>query len=95
MPATGLSAMHRRFTLWKMLALLSASLLTGCLGYPETVNPVTGFELKRYLGKWYEVARLDHKFERGLDSVSAEYSLREDGGVEESFGLIMVLNGLG
>ena len=48
---------------------------------PDTVQPVTGFELERYLGKWYEVARLDHSFEKGLSQVTAEYSLREDGGV--------------
>ena len=48
---------------------------------PETVTPVSGFELERYLGKWYEIARLDHSFERGLDRVTAEYSLRPDGGV--------------
>ncbi|MFW6303127.1 MAG: lipocalin family protein, partial [Candidatus Sumerlaeota bacterium] len=40
--------------------------MTGCLGYPSAVEPVTGFELDRYLGKWYEIARLDHSFERGL-----------------------------
>lgn len=39
------------------------------------------FELARYLGTWYEIARLDHSFERGLDLVTARYSLREDGGV--------------
>jgi len=33
---------------------------------PESVQPVTGFELERYLGKWYEIARLDHSFEKGL-----------------------------
>ncbi|MFX3897705.1 lipocalin family protein [Streptococcus suis] len=49
---------------------------------PETVKPVQQFELDRYLGKWYEVARLDHSFERGLDNISAEYSLRDDGGVK-------------
>jgi apolipoprotein D and lipocalin family protein len=48
---------------------------------PEGVQPVAGFELERYLGKWYEIARLDHSFERGLTRVTAEYSLREDGGV--------------
>jgi apolipoprotein D and lipocalin family protein len=37
--------------------------------------------LERYLGKWYEIARLDHSFERGLEKVSATYSLRDDGGV--------------
>lgn len=56
-------------------------LLAGCLGHPKTVAPVKGFELDRYLGKWYEIARLDHSFERGLEQVTAEYSLREGGGV--------------
>jgi apolipoprotein D and lipocalin family protein len=56
-------------------------LLTACLGMPQGVRPVTGFELDRYLGKWYEIARLDHSFERGLTQVTAEYSLSEDGGV--------------
>ncbi len=55
--------------------------LFGCLGSPEGVEPVKGFELDRYLGRWYEIARLDHSFERGMDFVTAEYSLREDGGV--------------
>lgn len=48
---------------------------------PPGVQPVSNFELNNYLGKWYEVARLDHSFERGLNQVSAEYSLRKDGGV--------------
>lgn len=56
--------------------------LAGCLGLPEGVNPVNEFELNKYLGKWYEIARLDHSFERGLSKVTAEYSLREDGGVK-------------
>ncbi|KOR33019.1 lipocalin [Achromatium sp. WMS3] len=55
--------------------------LTGCLGMPNTVTPVDNFMLDRYLGKWYEIARLDHSFERGLERVTAEYSLRDDGGV--------------
>lgn len=48
---------------------------------PETVTPVENFELNRYLGKWYEIARLDHSFERGLENITAEYSMRDDGGV--------------
>lgn len=51
------------------------------MGMPESVKPVSGFELNKYLGKWYEVARLDHSFERGLSQVTAEYSIRNDGGV--------------
>jgi len=66
-----------------LLAALAAAAVfaTGCLGYPDTVKPVKGFDLDRYLGKWYEVARLDHSFERGLSKVTAEYSLKGDGGV--------------
>ena len=63
------------------ILLVSLFFLHGCLGMPDSVQPVTGFELERYLGKWYEVARLDHSFEKGLSQVTAEYSLREDGGV--------------
>lgn len=65
----------------KLLAMISVLMLAGCLGMPETVKPVTGFELDRYLGKWYEIARLDHSFERGLTQVTAEYGLRDDGAV--------------
>jgi apolipoprotein D and lipocalin family protein len=66
----------------KLWAGLSLSLiLSACTGIPEGVTPVSGFDLDRYLGKWYEIARLDHSFERGLSRVTAEYSLREDGGV--------------
>lgn len=65
----------------KKLVALLALLLGGCVGMPDTVRPVEGFKLERYLGTWYEIARLDHPFERGLTRVRAEYSLREDGDV--------------
>lgn len=55
--------------------------LSACAGLPPGVMPVEGFELNRYLGKWHEIARLDHSFERGLTDITAEYSLRDDGGV--------------
>lgn len=58
-----------------------ALLLTGCVGLPENVKPVDDFNADKYLGKWYEIARLDHSFERGLSKVSASYSLRDDGGI--------------
>ena len=65
----------------KLLLVISIFLLSGCLGMPKLVQPVNDFELNKYLGKWYEIARLDHSFERGLSQVSAEYSLKDDGGV--------------
>ena len=64
-----------------ILSALSAMFLLNCAGMPEGVKPVENFELEKYLGKWYEIARLDHSFERGLSRVTAEYSLRDDGGV--------------
>lgn len=62
--------------------LLAALLCLGaCTGLPENVQPVQNFDLDRYYGKWYEIARLDHRFERGLEQVSAQYSAGEDGSV--------------
>lgn len=56
--------------------------LAGCLGMPDGVEPVADFDADRYLGRWYEIARLDHSFERGLEAVNATYSLRDDGGIK-------------
>ena len=57
------------------------SLLVSCTGLPDGVEPVTGFEKQRYLGTWYEIARLDHSFERGLEQVTATYAVRDDGAI--------------
>ena len=65
-------------TLFLFLSALAVA-LAGCLGIPDGVTPVDHFDLQRYLGKCYEIARLDHPFERGLNQVTAEYSLGEDG----------------
>ena len=65
----------------KKLLIAWMLFLTACVGIPDNVKPVDGFILEKYLGKWYEIARLDHSFERGLSRVTANYSLREDGGV--------------
>lgn len=66
----------------KKLLVFFALLLTGCVGLPENVEPVDHFNSDRYLGKWFEIARLNHSFERGLSRVSASYSLRDDGGIK-------------
>jgi apolipoprotein D and lipocalin family protein len=63
----------RLISLWLTLSLL------GCADIPEGIQPVTGLEVDRYIGKWYEIARLDHSFERGLSHVTADYSLHDDG----------------
>lgn len=65
----------------RLTTLLMMIFLVGCTGIPENIKPVDNFDLQRYLGQWYEIARLDHSFERGLSNVTATYSTREDGGV--------------
>ena len=64
-----------------MATVLASALQGGCMGVPEGASVVTGFELDRYLGTWYEIARMDHRFERGMSNVTANYSMRDDGGV--------------
>lgn len=66
---------------FRWLPLLAGVVLAGCAGVPSGVEPVRDFDLPRYLGTWYEIARLDHSFERGLSNVSATYTMRKDGGV--------------
>lgn len=65
----------------QLMPVLFTFVLGGCVKLPENVQPVTGFEPDRYLGTWYEIARLDHSFEEGLSKVTAEYRLRDDGGI--------------
>lgn len=63
-----------------LLALIALFIASGCAtGLPKGIEPVTNFEAERYLGTWFEIARLDHRFERGLEEVSATYSKDEDG----------------
>jgi apolipoprotein D and lipocalin family protein len=64
------------------LGILLASAACSSVSIPAGIEPVTGFEVERYMGRWYEVARLDHSFERGMEQVTASYSLRPDGTVE-------------
>lgn len=61
--------------------LCSLSLLTlfGCARSTAHLEPVQPFDVGRYTGVWYEAARFPHRFEEGLERVSAEYSRREDG----------------
>ncbi|MFC3024008.1 lipocalin family protein [Vibrio zhugei] len=63
------------------LTLCSLLLLAGCTGKPDNIDPVTNFQLDRYLGHWYEIARLDHSFESELSNVTATYLMNNDGSV--------------
>jgi apolipoprotein D and lipocalin family protein len=59
----------------KKILMLMTMLLAGCVGKPDNITPVSQFDTSRYLGKWYEIARLDHSFERGLKVVNRGYKV--------------------
>lgn len=63
----------------KYILAVFAVVLAGCAGTPVKAVPVSGFNADKYLGKWYEIARLDHGFERGLTDVTATYSKGKSG----------------
>lgn len=71
-------------SLWKKLMAGAATLASvACsTSAPDNVHVVEGFETQRYLGQWYEIARLNHPFEQGLEQVTATYSPRDDGGLK-------------
>lgn len=66
----------------KRLIALFIVFLANCTGIPEGLKAVEDFNINRYTGTWYEIARLDNRFEKGLEKISATYQLREDGGVD-------------
>ena len=57
-------------------------LLSGCVTKPANIIPVKNFQVDKYLGKWYEIARFDNSFEKGMTNVYAEYSLNPDGTIK-------------
>jgi len=64
-------------------AIIAAAIfLGGCAHIPEGATAIKGFDKEKYLGKWYEIARLDFKYEKDLNNTTAEYSAREDGYIE-------------
>jgi apolipoprotein D and lipocalin family protein len=67
--------------LWPGIMVLLMVLVVGCTNIPSGLKPVSEFDADRYLGKWYEIARLDHSFERDLSNVSADYTLAENGAI--------------
>lgn len=66
-----------------VLLIVSTAWLAGCRSARQSVNltPVDRVDLPRYLGEWYEIARFDHWFERGLTHTKAVYTMREDGDI--------------
>lgn len=65
-----------------VIFIISTSIwLSSCASIPEKATPVENFNLASYLGTWYEIARLDFRFEKDLNNTMAQYSLDEKGNV--------------
>ena len=74
--------LFQRSLRWVLLCL-GALLLAGCATAPPAgLQPIAPFDVQRYQGTWFEVARLDHAFERDMRDVTARYTLQADGSVQ-------------
>lgn len=65
----------RRFAAIASLAVVASA----CTGVPEGLEPVADLDIERYAGRWYEIARLENDFEAGLESITATYTLLDNG----------------
>ena len=64
------------------LLFLAFATIYSCKTIPENATAVKPFCKEKYLGKWYEIARIDFKFEKDLNNTTAEYSLKKDGKIK-------------
>lgn len=75
---------NKRIFLALGISAFALSVFQSCssVGIPDGVTAVQNFEKDKYLGKWYEIARFDFRFERNLDNTTAEYSVNPDGTIK-------------
>ena len=69
--------MKTKILLGTILTLGIAAFISSCASMPKNAKPVQNFDINKYLGSWYEIARFDFRFERDLDNVMAQYSLND------------------
>lgn len=73
--------MKNRIIFTALLSFVLLNSMTSCSSMPKKAQPVSQFDVNRYLGTWYEIARFDYRFEKDLDNAVAQYSLNPDGSV--------------
>ena len=67
----------------RIMIVALVAVVAGCVSGPKVDNtPVAALDLNRYLGEWYEIARFDHSFERGVEKAKANYTLNKDGTIK-------------
>jgi len=65
------------------LGIIGFLIFNSCsVGIPKGATAIKNFNSEKYLGKWYEIARFDYKFEKNMDNVTANYSLNSDGTIQ-------------
>lgn len=64
------------------LLILLLCMVCGCTKLTVDNSVVDNLDVNRYLGEWYEIARYDHRFERGMENTRAIYSMRDDGMID-------------
>ncbi|SEA36274.1 apolipoprotein D and lipocalin family protein [Arachidicoccus rhizosphaerae] len=73
--------MKKKLILGTTIAMGAVMLLRSMKTKPRKAEPIKDFDLYNYLGNWYEIARLDHRFEKHMTNVMASYSVNEDGNI--------------
>ncbi len=62
--------------------IIGILMINSCVTIPKGATAVSPFDKEKYLGKWYEIARLDFRFERNLNNTTANYSVNDDGSIK-------------
>jgi apolipoprotein D and lipocalin family protein len=75
-------SMRLDLTMGRGVLMIALLLAAACTYTPEGVQPISGFDASRYMGRWYEVARLPNRFEKNLEQITATYALQDDGSVQ-------------
>lgn len=74
--------MKKKNLIYQFVIIVIILCFYSCGTIPKNVVAVKPFYKEKYLGKWYEIARIDFKFEKDLNNTTAEYSLRDDGKIK-------------
>jgi apolipoprotein D and lipocalin family protein len=65
-----------------IMCIVSIFAFNSCSNIPKGAIAVKPFDKEKYLGKWYEIARMDFRFERNLNNTTANYSTNNDGSIK-------------
>lgn len=73
---------NKKIILGIVLAAAATAVLSSCASIPKKAKAVQNFDANKYLGNWYEIARFDYRFEKNMDNVTAQYSLKNNGKIK-------------